>query len=192
MAITRATASSVIQGLPKSKSTLAGNLPILSGSYESIATVTVGAGGVSSVEFTSIPNTYKHLQVRGIAKMSSNGDIAATVNGDTGSNYNRHYIYGDGSSAGAGYEVTYGLEPAYVGTSATAFGVFVQDFLDYQNTNKNKTTRSLGGVDTNGGGLIIMYSGLWRNTAAITSIKYEAPAATFSQYSQFALYGIKG
>ena len=144
------------------------------------------------MEFTSIPSTYKHLQVRAMAKMASNGDVACYVNSDTGSNYNRHYILGDGSSAAAGYQTSFGLEPAYVGVSATAFGVFVQDFLDYQNTNKFKTTRSLGGVDTNGGGLVILYSGLWRSTSAITSIKYEAPSTTFSQYSQFALYGIKG
>lgn len=161
-------------------------------SYESIQTVTVGAGGASNVEFTSIPSTYKHLQVRAMTKMASNGDVAAYVNSDTGANYNRHYILGDGASASAGYQTSFGLEPAYVGTSATAFGVFVQDFLDYANTNKFKTTRSLGGVDLNGSGLVILYSGLWRSTSAITSIKYDASGSTFSQYSSFALYGIKG
>ena len=38
------------------------------GDYESIATVSVGAGGTSAVEFTTIAGTYSHLQIRGIAK----------------------------------------------------------------------------------------------------------------------------
>ena len=36
------------------------------GDFESIATVTVGGGGAASIEFTSIPGTYQHLQIRGI------------------------------------------------------------------------------------------------------------------------------
>jgi hypothetical protein len=37
------------------------------GDYESIATVSVGGGGAADVEFTSIPGTYTHLQIRALS-----------------------------------------------------------------------------------------------------------------------------
>ena len=71
-------------------------------SYESIATVTVGAGGSSSISFSSIPSTYKHLQIRSINLSSStDNNILMRFNSDSGANYSRHYVYGDGASVGA-------------------------------------------------------------------------------------------
>jgi hypothetical protein len=65
--------------------------------------------------------------------------------------------------------------------------------LDYKNTNKFKTTRSLAGGDTNGGSYqeANFMSGLWRNTAAITQIDVSSSAGNLAQYSHFALYGVK-
>jgi hypothetical protein len=71
------------------------------------------------------------------------------------------------------------------------FGTVIIDILDYANTNKYKTQRSLGGNDRNGAGYIDFSSGNWRNTNAITSIDIKALYGTgFAQYSHFALYGI--
>lgn len=170
----------------------------LATSYESIATVTVGAGGASSVDFTSIPSTYKHLQIRMIARgnyAGSDDDIKATFNSDT-SNAANHGLYGTGSSAAA-YAATTGLPNigrfAGAGSSANVFGVSVADILDYTNTNKYKTVRSLCGVDNNGAGIVLLESSLWLNTSAITSINLKPVSGTaFNQYSSFALYGVKG
>jgi len=202
LAITRATASSVIQGLPKSKSTLAGNLPILSGSYESIATVTVGSGGQSPVSFTSIPSTYTHLQVRCIVRSAHNsgGDfLNLKVNSDTtGSNYARHLIYADGGGSATGASSTgstiTNLGQITAGTSTSGiFGTFVIDILDYKNTNKYKTIRSTGGTDQSGSGEVDFNSILWMNTAAISSIQFTTyNSSNIAQFSTFALYGIRG
>lgn len=81
------------------------------------------------------------------------------------------------------------------GSTATAsvFGVGVMDILDYTNTNKYTTTRILGGADINGTGRTVLGSGLWMNTAAVSTLTIITDnASTFSQYSSFALYGIKG
>ena len=172
-----------------------GNYPRITGSYESISTVTVGAGGSSSVSFSSIPSTFKHLQIRFISNNASNQNIFMRFNGDTtGGNYTRHYLYGDGSSAASGGNVSDGqLSIGYTSTSANIFGGGVVDVLDYTSTSKNKTIRSLAGYDANGSGLIVLYSGLWSKTPeAITSISIYAGAGNINQYSQFALYGIKG
>jgi hypothetical protein len=65
------------------------------------------------------------------------------------------------------------------------------DILDYANTNKFKTTRTLTGSDLNGSGVVSLDSGSWRSTSAITSITFTARANLINTYSSFALYGIK-
>jgi hypothetical protein len=166
-------------------------------SYESIATVTVGAGGQSSITFSSIPSTYKHLQLRAFSyAAATNQGYFLQINGDTGTtNYNTHYVYGDGSSALAGANSTWaGIDIAPTASSSSYGTAIVVDILDYTNTNKNKTIRSLQGSDANGAGNVGLFSGLWQNTSAITSlvIRENLSGLDINQYSSFALYGIKG
>lgn len=174
------------------------------GDYESISTVTVGAGGSATVSFTSIGGTYKHLQLRHSC-ITNRGtyaieDLKVNFNSDTGANYSYHLLRGNGSTAvsGAAANASFIYLDVASGTSVSNFfGVGVTDILDYSNTNKYKTTRSLTGIDTNGSvagefGRVALQSGSWRNTAAITSIVIAPLNGTqFNQYSSFALYGVK-
>lgn len=165
--------------------------------------VSVGSAGAANVEFTSIPSTYKHLQIRIIGRTSSTGNRTHTLlqlNGDTTSNYRWHGLTGNGSSA-AGEEAGSLVSAIRLGGSnlpmgdagSNIFGVSVADILDYTNTTKNKVTRALAGQDQNDTtGRISFVSGLWLNTNAITSIKVYPDGANWAQYSQVALYGIKG
>lgn len=170
------------------------------GDYESISTTTVGAGGVATVTFSSIPSTFKHLQVRCLIRSATAAGTDSTkmnFNSDTATNYARHALYGDGTTAGSAAATTaafasLGDSPAATATS-NAFGSYVVDILDYANTNKYKTTRALGGYDLNGSGNIDLRSGLWMSTSAISSIVFvTSSGSNFAQYSSFALYGIKG
>ena len=169
-------------------------------SFEPIQTVTVGSGGSSTLDFSSIASTYQHLQIRLIARVSNadTGDnIFLQFNGDTGSNYSWHYLEGDGSTANAGgassqTKILNGRASAANATSGI-FGVSVIDILDYSTSGqKYKTVRCLTGLDRNGSGNVRMDSGLWQNTNAITSIKILNGSSTnFVQYTQAALYGVK-
>ena len=171
--------------------------PAVTNSYESIATVTVGAGGQSGVTFSSIPSTYKHLQLRFMARVTGAttlDNLTMRFNSVSGTSYTTHYLSGNGSSAAGSYVTISGSE-LYVGrltganSTSGIFGVGVIDILDYQNTNKLKTTRSLSGQDQNGSGDLFFWSGLFNSTNAITQINL---LNTYAQYSHFALYGIKG
>lgn len=174
------------------------------GDFESIATVTVGSGGAADVTFTSIAADWQHLQIRAFARTSRAtygvDSLRFQLNTDTGSNYSWHHLRGDGSAteSAAGSSTSYMECQRILGTTTgSGFGGFIMDFLDYKDTNKYTTVRVLGGVDTNGlvggiGGAVMITSGSWRNTAAVTSIKLYGDAANFAQYSHFALYGIKG
>lgn len=173
------------------------NYPRITSSYESIATVTVGSGGAANAEFTSISSDYTHLQIRMLVRNTSTSNgYTARFNSDSGSNYTRHLLIGNGSSASAAGDASQtkiSLSDAAISTStASVFGASVCDILDYKNTNKYKTVRTLGGFDNNGNGGIFFNSGLWMNTNAITSITITPDAGNFAQYSSFALYGIRG
>jgi hypothetical protein len=174
------------------------------GSFESISSATIGSGGQSTVSFTSIPQTYTHLQLRCTAKNSSANSFANNVNfqfnSDTGSNYAWHLSYGVGTNPTGGSATpssTFIYTGVAIGAStANIFGTFIIDILDYTNTNKFKTSRSLIGATQNSTPtshqFIGIGSGLWRNTNAISTITLTPNAGNFLQYSSFALYGIKG
>jgi hypothetical protein len=124
-----------------------------------------------------------------------------TLNSDSAANYSTHLLYGDGLNIGAGAVTSASSmnfeRIADAGSPANVFGVIIIDILDYQNTNKYKTLRSLGGVDLNTNdqnSQIHLYSGNWRSTSAISTITLTAQAgsANFVQYTNMALYGIKG
>jgi hypothetical protein len=173
------------------------------GDYESIGTtVTVGSGGQATVSFSSIPSTYKHLQIRCISRSAGSGGsfLNLRVNSDnTLSNYARHLLYGDGGGT-AGAAASTGSTITNIGKipdSSNTAGIFagtVIDILDYASTNKNKTIRSLSGFDANGSGEVDFNSILWMNSGtAISSIQLTTySGSNIAQYSSFALYGIKG
>jgi hypothetical protein len=176
-------------------------------SYESIQTVTVTGSSTASITFSSIPQTYKHLQIRGILRGVGAGfgsgtfGVVGRLNNDSGSNYSNHVLFGNGSSASAGAATSQTSEAIvnFPGTSETAnsFGAFVLDILDYSNTSKFKTSRTLGGYDGNNtNGIVTFRSDLWQNTAAVTQIDLTAGISGPNQFwaanSSFALYGIKG
>jgi len=165
------------------------------GDYESIATVTVGSGGSSSISFSSIPSTYQHLQVRALTSNASYATSSAALylNSDTtAANYRNHYLFGSGSSAGSGTDGNSAGNGVMGQAMSTGPAAWVIDLLDYKDTNKNKTIRLLNGYDANGSGYLWYGSNLWMNTAAVNTFTITAGVGSFAQYSSFALYGIKG
>ncbi len=175
-------------------------LGVDNGDFESIATVSVGSGGSSSISFTSIPATYTHLQVRGIVRSNradTGDDIKINFNGVTTTSYSSHILGGNGSitysyGAGSNSAIFAYLGIPAANATANVFDAMVIDVLDYANTNKNKTTRLLHGWDGNGNGDVELVSGGFYDTTAISSISIAPRYGTlFTQYSQFALYGIR-
>ena len=122
-----------------------------------------------------------------------------TFNGDTGSNYTEHSLYGDGASAGVNAfgvtNPTTNIIFARTGgnSTTTLMGATIVDFLDYANLFKYKTIRSLTGTDANGSGEIEFISGSWMNSnTGISSINITpGSGSAFNQFSSFALYGVK-
>lgn len=140
------------------------------------------------------------MQLRCLSRTDQSGSPAITIrfNSDSGNNYKSHYLEGNGTSAYSGTagntNYSYIGYPAPFAAGANIFGVQIVDILDYSNTNKYTTTRSLAGYDTNNNpnGYIDLFSSVWMNTSAITSIVIQGGNSEgYAQYSHFALYGIK-
>lgn len=184
-------------------SLLVGNTADVS-DYYAISTAIVGSSGSSTITFSSIPSTYSHLQIRMIARTNRtspeiNDYLNVRFNSDSGSNYARHRVYGSGSSvavsANSSIAQFYIENTTAAGSAANTFGAAVMDILDYANTNKYKTIRMLSGKDENAvdTGFVFFHSALWMSTNAITSIVITpGSGSSITQYSHFALYGIKG
>jgi hypothetical protein len=168
---------------------LTGGVPVSLTDYESIETFSLGSAQ-SSIEFTGISGSYSHLQIRVLTKATTSGGETGLwfANSDTTqSNYYSHFLVGNGGTATA---TAYNNPYSWSYSDATFTG-FVMDILDYSNTNKFKTIRTLRGWDNNGSGNISLESGLWKNTNAITSFKFQMVTGNLATNSSFALYGIK-
>lgn len=170
-------------------------------SFESIATAT-GTGLSGTITFSSIPSTYKHLQIRGIMKNTQNTNFEDVLNlqfnSDSGTNYAQHFLRGNGTAVAAGgaasnNKISYVAYFPYLGKgTASTMGVVIIDILDYVSTTKYKTIRNMGGYDNNGDGFITVSSGLWLNTNAVTSISLIGDSSyNWQTTTTFALYGIK-
>jgi len=174
-------------------SQISGHLFAPAGAYDSLATVTLSAS-TASVTFAGIPADYKHLQIRGILNISG-GDTEAklTFNSDsTAANYATHQIVGDGATVTATGAASSGfIKTGITNSTANIYGGMVTDILDYANTSKYKTVRTLAGVDLNGNGNMRFASGFYASTSAVTSITLTASSGNFITYTSFALYGVK-
>lgn len=167
--------------------------------YESIATASLS--GATTVTFSSIPSTYTSLQLRFIIRDVTGYGSSIRFNGDTGNNYARHAL-GAYLSGGSMTTFASGLASTnqigvgnWNGMTTNTFSVGIIDIHDYASTTKNKTVRAFSGVDSNGAseGSIDLLSGVWMNTAAVSSLTFFSQGPTnFTTGSTISLYGIKG
>ena len=162
---------------------------------------TILTGNQASITFSSINQTYKHLQIRMTGRTdraSDNDTLFIRFNNNT-SGYRAHFLMGDGStvtSADRGTGLTrIDIQGAFTGNTSVAsnFGAAVIDILDYANTNKNTTVRYFGGLHNTSGTnrYISLASGLWNNTAAVTEILIDKNASNFVSGTRVSLYGIR-
>lgn len=167
------------------------------GSYELIATAN-GTGSSGTITFSDIPQTYKHLQIRAVVRSTetgNNGALVMRLNSDSGSNYARHNLIGNGSSVTSSASTsTTAIASVAIASNQMTTGIhtpFVIDILDYASTSKNTTYRALHQRNATASAEIWLSSGLWINTAAVTTITIT-DVANWTTSTRFSLYGIKG
>jgi hypothetical protein len=158
----------------------------MAATFEPIATTTLSSTA-SSITFSSIPGTYTDLRLVLVGKNGVGSNTTRLrFNSDTGTNYSRTYLEGDGSAA-ASSRNTSGTS-ILVGDNRTTIGLQTMDIFSYAGST-NKTVLCSTANDTNGAGTVNVTVGLWRNTNAITSIELSL-ADPFSIGTVATVYGI--
>lgn len=162
--------------------------------YIEIASSTVGAGGASNVEFTSIPNTFTDLLLRASVRATRTGfpadDLVIQFNGIT-SGYSGKRLYAVGGSVSSDTHTDIRGFASDADETANVFGS--NDFYIPNYLSSNYKSVSIDMVtETNGSNAPLgIFAGLWSNTAAITSIKVFCNNSDMVQNSKIYLYGIK-
>jgi hypothetical protein len=157
--------------------------------YEPIATTTLGTAA-ATITFSSIPATYTDLRLVLVPKMTADANLELQYNSDTGTNYSNTYIYGDGSSALSSRSTSQSKIFATVDQLPSGQWTFLSfDVFSYAGST-NKTCLITHQADNNGSGFVGNLVGLWRNTAAITSLKLTAGSGNFDTGTTATLYGI--
>ena len=171
-----------------------------------LLTTTVVSTATSTVTFSSL-NTYtnyRNLEIRGIARSDFNNasgllqDIRVRFNGDTGNNYVAHRLAGYGSSVNSQTDgananhIRVGEAVAAGDTPSNIFSGSIISILEFSSTNKNKTIRTIAGTHNPNESAVVFQSGMWNNTAALTSIDLTSAFGNFVSGTRFSLYGIRG
>jgi len=158
--------------------------------YEPIATAS--PSGSTTINFASL-GSYTDIRLSFVIKTSANGTPIMRFNGDTGSNYSRTYLTGDGSSASSGNsssQTSVVLTTPVQLTANLMYFVTVDIFSVSGSTNKTCLVTFSG--DTNGSGNVTKQVNLWRNTAAITSIDLTfTSTGSYTTGTTATIYGIK-
>ena len=165
----------------------------MANTFVKIATVTVGAGGAASMDFTSIPSTYTDLVLKVSARTDgSNRTGILTINNDsTDANYAHRDLYGTGSSTFSSSGANrYHWYLDYASDTASTFGATDFYFPNYSGS-ANKSF-SVDSVEENNATLAYAYliAGLWSNTTAINRLTLTNFSGNYVQYTTATLYGI--
>lgn len=157
------------------------------------------ASSVYSFSFTSIPQTYSHLQLRGIVQQNAGQSPTIRFNNDDSNSYSTYAL--NSSTQGNFTQDTSNWWNPFTqsvpdnSSNSGQYAMIILDILNYNSPNIIKTLRSRQSQVRNTGGRGVTYScGEWKSTSPITTITVlqNNPAFYFTQYSQFDLYGIKG
>lgn len=157
--------------------------------YDLIAS-NVLSSSASSVTFSSIPATYRDLIVV-VQYLSSTGtaSLELRLNSDTGANYHRVWMVGDGSTASSFSETsaTEVFLSSDTGAGTTGEHLSVIQIMDYSATDKHKTILSRGNRASSG---VTAQAARWANTAAVNTVLLRTSSNNFASGSSFYLYGL--
>lgn len=190
--------SFILLGILNSQAAAAGE----AGAYELIESNILTNNATQTVTFASIPQDFKHLQVRAVIMSNQSGFdtdvLQLRMNGVTTASYSRHRLQGTGSQVnhqGQSGQTFIRLDQIITSkTNNFRPTPLIVDVLDYASSAKNTTIRSLSGSPETYTRIMTMESGAFHSTAAVTSLSFgfELTGSQFVAGSRLSIYGIRG
>lgn len=161
--------------------------------YEPLATTTVSGSSTNTITFNSFSG-YTDLRIITVGSWSVDQQYSfVTFNGDTGTNYSITTMYGNGSTGGSNRVSNANqlrLGESWVQAGSTTIPTLgIMDIFSYSGST-NKTTLMAGSAEKGSVGGLSREVGLWRSTAAITSITLTASGGFYNAGFTATLYGI--
>ena len=163
----------------------------MANTYTLISSVTVGAGGASSIDFTSIPSTYTDLVIKySIRNASTFATCYLRFNASTTSYTGRRLFVNSTtvSSDTVNADVIFENPSSYTASTFASNEVYIPNYAGSNNKSASIDFATENNAAANYEGIA---AELWSNTAAITQVSIVPAAGTFAQYSTAYLYGIK-
>jgi hypothetical protein len=161
--------------------------------FTKIASVTVGSGGASSIDFTSIPSTYTDLCLKISGRSTGTDDQIWIAFNSSTTGFSNRVLYGSGSSAASTFVDRFvAYQTPGTGTTANSFGnseIYIPNYAG--SSNKSNSGDTVWEQNAALPCFCALNASLWSNSAAITSISLTASSTSFAQYSTATLYGIK-
>jgi len=168
----------------------------MANTYTLISSVTVGAGGASNIEFTSIPATYTDLELK-ISLRANNSavssyNIGIRLNSAT-SNYAERWLRGSGTSAATSSSSS--STSIYLGEipsteEASNFGNGTIYIPNYTSSNNKSISSDTVQERAQTNGYLTFCTGIYSSSSAISTITLLS-SQNLTQYSTAYLYGIK-
>jgi hypothetical protein len=164
--------------------------------YTPIATYTVSGGSTAEIQFASIPQTYTDIvAISNVGGASASYYFCARINSDTGTNYSMTELLGTGSAASSTRATARAVADIVYNVHVTTGveTINVANFMNYSNSTTYKTMINRANNSADGVSATVV---LWRNTAAITNLKFYihlgngANLYNFTSGSTITLYGI--
>ena len=181
-------------------SAISGRLYTALAAFNSIDTISPTG---TSATFSSIPATFSHLKIIGLQQSNYtayNITSGLQFNGDNTSSYYRSSWYNLGDGVGNQYAYKDGSSSMNLGAQITAGSYYAPSgWLSYEIDIPNYTAtdmyKSAHGTFVNGPlgisvSQMVLGSGVWKNTNAITSITITLSSGSFVSGSRLNLYGI--
>jgi|688.fasta_scaffold28376_12 hypothetical protein len=168
----------------------------MANTYTLIASSTVGSGGSSQIDFTSIPSTYTDLLIKLSLRNTDAGGVAGFVLyakfNTSSANFSWRFLGGDNATVfgGSGSDNLLSYLP---GSSVTAntFAIYDMYIPNYASSNYKSISMDSSGENNANSNRNILTASLWSNSAAVNAVSFYPDAGLFAQYSTAYLYGIK-
>lgn len=165
----------------------------MANTFTKIATVTVGAGGLSTISFTSIPSSYTDLCLKASMRTSradTADPVTITFNGSS-TTYAERRLWADGSSAttytGTSIEAQYANSANSVSNAFSNFEMYIPNYAANQNKPMSYYSAYQNNVTT---AYTVRLTGVWATSTAINTITLDPVYGNFVEHTTATLYGI--